>query len=234
VKNYGTVTLTNISLSDSLAKVFNAQTGASYRVAALLGVSTGSTLAPNQAFNGGSIPNLLLPASSSLAAGRADTLTLTLNIATDGRPATYFSSVYARATAGADTTLRDVSTNGLNPDLNGNGSPSDANESEPTPLILGGSSQTVFIPEGFSPNGDGVNDLFVIRGTTGLTVDLEVYNRWGTVVYKNTDYKNDWGGITNANLTVGNVGQGLPDGTYFYVVRLSNGMEYVRYLTINR
>ena len=91
----------------------------------------------------------------------------------------------------------------------------------------------VFIPEGFSPNGDGVNDLFVIQGAQGLTVHLEVYNRWGHLVYKNDDYKNDWNGTANTGLLQGDK-QGLPDGTYFYVVKLSDGREYVRYMTINR
>ncbi len=232
VKNYGVVNLRNISLSDSLAKVFNAQTGASFRMMGTPAVAAGSSLSPNPAFDGSTVTSLLLPASSSLAAGKADTLTFTLNVATDGRGATYLNSVYARATANADT-LRDVSTNGLNPDLNANGNPSDANESEATPLTLPATNLNVFIPQGFSPNGDGINDLFVIRGTNGLTVDLEVYNRWGNLVYKNADYKNDWDGRSNTNLNIG-TSQGLPEGTYFYVVRLSNGMEYVRYLTINR
>ena len=55
-----------------------------------------------------------------------------------------------------------------------------------------------------------------------------------TLVYKNNDYKNDWDGTTNNGLRVGSTSQGLPDGTYFYVVKLENGRQYVRYLTITR
>ena len=90
----------------------------------------------------------------------------------------------------------------------------------------------VFIPEGFSPNGDGINDRFVIRGSVG-TLQIEVFNRWGHVVYKSDDYKNDWDGTSNTGVRVGS-SSGLPDGTYFYRVKLSDGRQFVRYMTINR
>lgn len=93
----------------------------------------------------------------------------------------------------------------------------------------------VFIPEGFSPNDDGINDRFVIQGVaTGLTVQLEVLNRWGNLVYANTDYKNDWDGTANQGILANDKGMGLPDGTYFYVVKISDGREFVRFMTIAR
>lgn len=92
---------------------------------------------------------------------------------------------------------------------------------------------SVFIPEGFSPNGDGINDRFVLRQVpAGTTVQLAVYNRWGQVVYQQNDYKNDWDGT--ANVGIGATGQGLPDGTYFYRIQLSDGREFVRFLTLAR
>ena len=74
----------------------------------------------------------------------------------------------------------------------------------------------------------------MIRNTGGQKVILEIYNRWMTLVYKNGDYKNDWDGTTNNGLRIGSTSQGLPDGTYFYVVKLDNGKQFVRYLTITR
>ena len=92
----------------------------------------------------------------------------------------------------------------------------------------------VFIPEGFSPNGDGINDRFVIQGlSTNATAELEVFNRWGQRVFSDKNYKNDWDGQSNQGVRSAS-GQGLPDGTYFYVVRISDGREYVRFLTIAR
>lgn len=92
----------------------------------------------------------------------------------------------------------------------------------------------IFIPEGFSPNGDGINDRFVIQGVpVTTTIELDIFNRWGNRVYADANYKNDWEGQANQGIYA-TASQGLPDGTYFYVVRLSDGREYVRFLTIAR
>lgn len=94
---------------------------------------------------------------------------------------------------------------------------------------------TVFIPEGFSPNDDGINDRFVIRNVpTGLTVQLDVFNRWGHRVYASADYKNDWNGTANQGIRANDKEAGLPDGTYFYVVKMSDRREFVRFMTIAR
>ena len=78
----------------------------------------------------------------------------------------------------------------------------------------------VFIPEGFSPDGDGENDTFVIYGAEKYKVSLKVFNRWGYVVYESKVYKNDWDGTAQKGLVLGDK---LPDGTYFYIVDLNNG-----------
>ena len=95
-------------------------------------------------------------------------------------------------------------------------------------------ANTIFIPEGFSPNGDGINDRFVIQGVPATaTVDLEIFNRWGHRVFADVTYKNDWDGRANQGIQA-TASQGLPDGTYFYVVRISDGREFVRFMTIAR
>lgn len=78
----------------------------------------------------------------------------------------------------------------------------------------------VFIPEGFSPNSDGAHDLFVISCITDRPTKVEIYNRWGNLVYKNDDYKNDWGGKNNTGLKV--VEEDLPAGTYYYIIKISD------------
>jgi gliding motility-associated-like protein len=89
-----------------------------------------------------------------------------------------------------------------------------------------------FIPEGFSPDGDGVNDTFVINGIDGRTVSMKVYNRWGTMVYESKAYKNDWEGLATKGVVIG---EKLPDGTYFYAIDLNDGTKpFVRYMTIKR
>ncbi|WP_185155406.1 SdrD B-like domain-containing protein [Rudanella paleaurantiibacter] len=232
VRNFGTVTLTNVTITDTLSKVFNEQTGASFRVIGTPIVSATSGLKPNPAFNGDSDVRLVLPESSTLGAGRTDTLRFVVNVRSNGLTTTFLNTAYASALSNT-MTVTDISTNGLNPDVNGNRNPTDSMEGEATPLSLRVTDSAIFIPEGFSPNGDNINDVFVIRGAQNQTVSLEVFNRWGHVVYKNDDYKNDWDGTSNTGIRTGG-NTGLPDGTYFYRVKLENGRTYVRYMTINR
>jgi gliding motility-associated-like protein len=75
------------------------------------------------------------------------------------------------------------------------------------------------VPEGFSPNGDGVNDTFVIPGIeTYPTTVIKFFNRWGNLVYEESNYQNNWNGTSNKGLTFG--GDVLPVGTYFYILDL--------------
>ncbi|MDX2191456.1 MAG: PKD domain-containing protein [Bacteroidota bacterium] len=66
-----------------------------------------------------------------------------------------------------------------------------------------------FIPNAFSPNGDKINDTWCIRGLGNPRV--EVFSRWGELVYQSDQYKNDWEG--NAPN-----GKPFPDGVYTYIV----------------
>ena len=72
------------------------------------------------------------------------------------------------------------------------------------------------MPTGFSPNGDGPNDFFVIHGLVRYPDnELKVFNRWGNLVYQKKNYNNEWNG-TNNN------GDKLPDGTYFAIFIVTN------------
>jgi len=91
---------------------------------------------------------------------------------------------------------------------------------------------TVYIPEGFSPNGDGINDYFVIKGADRYVVTLRIFNRWGNKVYESEHYKNDWDGASNIGFLITNQ---LPGGTYYYTANFNNGdKEQVGYLTLIR
>jgi len=66
------------------------------------------------------------------------------------------------------------------------------------------------IPNTFTPNGDGVNDIWIIENTNFYeSVELNVYNRWGDKVYYVKDYATgkEWDGAS------------LPDATYYYVIQ---------------
>lgn len=71
-----------------------------------------------------------------------------------------------------------------------------------------------------SANGDGSNDTFFIDGLRDVFVNfsLEVYNRWGKLVWTGNNSKEDWDGtVPNA---VG--GEKAPEGTYYYVLKLND------------
>jgi gliding motility-associated-like protein len=84
------------------------------------------------------------------------------------------------------------------------------------------------IPTLITPNMDGKNDYFVLRGlaTLGKT-ELIIFDRRGAMVYKNLNYDNSWNGVDyNKNP--------LPDDTYFYVIKSSNGKSISGYIVIRR
>ncbi|HYC29038.1 MAG TPA: gliding motility-associated C-terminal domain-containing protein, partial [Chitinophagaceae bacterium] len=67
---------------------------------------------------------------------------------------------------------------------------------------------------GFSPNGDGINDVLVIPCAISSPVFLHIWNRWGSEIYRSSDYDNTWDGTYK--------GQLLPGGTYFYSLEYEN------------
>jgi gliding motility-associated-like protein len=74
------------------------------------------------------------------------------------------------------------------------------------------------IPDGFSPNGDGVNDVFEIVGLSNYTdAQITIFNRWGAKVFEASPYKGDWNGTNQFGLSIGDK---LPSGTYFYILDL--------------
>lgn len=64
----------------------------------------------------------------------------------------------------------------------------------------------VYIPNVFSPNEDGINDLFKIKGIDKENWSLTIYNRWGNEVYCTPDYKNNW------------KAKNIENGVYYYIL----------------
>lgn len=84
-----------------------------------------------------------------------------------------------------------------------------------------------FIPDGFSPNEDLINDVFFIHGILKYPKNsIEIFNRWGNLVFEATPYINQWDGTTKLGITVGS--DELPVGTYFYLLNLGNGSEIIK------
>ena len=82
---------------------------------------------------------------------------------------------------------------------------------------------TIRVPDAFSPNGDGVNDVFVIPNIDSYPDNrFQVFNRWGNKVLDRAPYRNDWDGTSQFGALFG---EKLPESTYYYVLDLGNGSE---------
>ena len=71
----------------------------------------------------------------------------------------------------------------------------------------------LYSPNAFSPDGDGINDLFKISGQGMNDFQIEIFNRWGQMVYKSIDLSNGWDGTFKGKI--------LPTGTYVYKIKTS-------------
>ena len=78
---------------------------------------------------------------------------------------------------------------------------------------------TYFIPNAFSPNGDGVNDIFKVKGNfeNVTKFQLTIFDRFGNIVFKTSDYNEGWTGTEKGT------GEALPIGTYVYTVEIHEG-----------
>lgn len=86
----------------------------------------------------------------------------------------------------------------------------------------------LIVPQGYSPNGDGVNDHFEITGLDEFAnPTLNVFNRWGNEVYVSSLYTNDWNG-TDVN------GNQLPDDVYYYVLKADELTIFTGYIVLKR
>lgn len=81
---------------------------------------------------------------------------------------------------------------------------------------------SLFIPTGFSPNADGINDGYIIEGLEAYPDNkIWIYNRWGGLVFKMKGYNNNWDGVSN--ISGNGQGQKLQPGTYFYILDPGDG-----------
>ncbi|MCW3804168.1 gliding motility-associated C-terminal domain-containing protein [Plebeiibacterium marinum] len=84
------------------------------------------------------------------------------------------------------------------------------------------------IPSLITPNYDGKNDVFLLRGieTLGKT-ELLVFDKRGMIVYENPNYDNQWNGVDQK-------GNQLPDDTYYYRIKSSDGKTISGFVVVRR
>ncbi|MDX1937805.1 MAG: gliding motility-associated C-terminal domain-containing protein [Flavihumibacter sp.] len=75
----------------------------------------------------------------------------------------------------------------------------------------------LIVPNAFSPNGDGINDKWMIEAIGSYPeVVVEIFNRYGQKLFRSVGYTRPWDGTLN--------GQLLPIGTYYYLIDRKNGL----------
>jgi gliding motility-associated-like protein len=208
----------SILVQDDLTKTFKRADGFK-----LLSITSSGNLVANNVFDGISNIEMLKP-SSYLAAYSTDSIVFKILIETTAIEGDYNNA--ANMKIWSDYGKLDLLSNDTV--VNKNGLINRVATQFMVPKIV------LNIPEGFSPNNDGIDDTWFIKHPFGMKLDVKVVNRWGNEVYANPDYKNDWRGKGIKNF----LGEDLPEGTYFFIVQTidRNGLrnKFVGPLTIIR
>jgi gliding motility-associated-like protein/uncharacterized repeat protein (TIGR01451 family) len=166
----------------------------------------------------------------TLRVGQSDEITFTATYIlkqADINLGTIINQATAVGTSPGGTNVQDISD-----DLNNS-------NNNPTVLSIIGCSIEVF--NAVSPNGDGDNDVFYIRGLECYPNNtVEIFNSWGTKVFERSQYNNNdraFKGVSEGHLTV-NKSEELPDGTYYYILKYKDvagdAHQKAGYLYINR
>ncbi|WP_317899359.1 gliding motility-associated C-terminal domain-containing protein [Aurantibacillus circumpalustris] len=214
VHNLGNDTLHNITLKDSLFEN-TIKNPATYSMRS--GPFSTGDLVVNASYNGDTKSQLLDSTKSKVPPNTTRSVYFTINVV-PGVITSISNSAFGSAVAISKEPLRltDISNAGTNPDINANGVCNEASDNVPTTLLIP-NTHTLFIPEGFSPDGDNINPFFVIQGlSTSGNNEITIFNRWGNKVYYNANYDNTWDGTPNVSGTLGK--NKLPQGTYFYIL----------------
>ena len=136
------------------------------------------------------------------------------------------NSVFASGLTSNSENITDVSDDGDDQDGN--------TTDDPTETSIQ-ATDCIKVYTEFSPNGDGVNDYFTIGCIENYPNNrLEIYNRWGNIVYSKNGYSNDWNGISNGRGIIDD-SDNLSVGTYYYKLDLGDGSDpQLGWLYLNR
>lgn len=82
-----------------------------------------------------------------------------------------------------------------------------------------------YVPNVFTPNNDGVNDLFFVKGQSIVSSSMRIFNRWGSLVHENKDALKGWNGTEDHS------GAPCSSGTYFYIIEIE--LENIKSFTFH-
>jgi gliding motility-associated-like protein len=218
--NFGQIAIRDLNVTDDLSATFRGNTFEVQKISATGGLTA------NSSFNGSSNKNMLT-GSNTLAKSASGTIDIEVRVSLDKYDGSFSNLATAEGISVSDNSkTTDVSTDGAKPDPITTG---DVSPSQPTVVDL--IREDLFIPGGFSPNNDGINDYFVIGNTNGKKINVDIFNRWGNLIYRSKSYQNDWNGKSTEGI---HVGEEVPAGTYYYVLTIDGTDRRVGYITINR
>ena len=91
-------------------------------------------------------------------------------------------------------------------------------------VTVSNSGDCLFIPNLVTPNSDGLNDSWDINGIDKyLNAEVEIYNRWGNLIYTASPYDTPWDATVNKGATIDGKDGIVPVGTYYYIINLNEG-----------
>ena len=192
------VTLDSVTIKDNLGKTFNTTSGIT-----VYSLETFGGLVKNSSYDG--ISNIeLVTNQSKINAKSTDSLILKVLVASTNISGSFLNT----SLLSGKTKYGILGVESNDPSVNAN----DTTKRTPTPFVV--PKTDIIIAGGFSPSSNSLNDKWIIIRPFGTRIEVQVFNRWGNIVYQNGDYKNEWDGRGQHNF----IGDFLPDGTYFYIV----------------
>ncbi len=202
--------ITALQIEDDLTAVFGS-TGCTYTVNSV--VASGA-LVGNALYNGAAY-TFALDNGQWLSPGARDSVEITLTVDTHGND----QSISVFNTAKLSCMITNIAF---------------SKESNTVETVF--HAVNFAVPDALTPNGDGINDKFVITHGTNLKVGIQMINRWGTVVFADDNYQNTWEGKSDGAF----LGNELPNGTYYCVYKatdITTGkvvVSGVKFITLKR
>jgi gliding motility-associated-like protein len=88
-----------------------------------------------------------------------------------------------------------------------------------TQCVVISNNYSLYIPDAFTPNGDGLNDVFLPKGEAVQQYSMYIFDRWGTMIYYTNDINKGWDGTVNGGSKI------CPTDTYVYEINVTDGFN---------